>query len=384
MEALTWPARDPAERESRMRRLVDANIIGVFIWDLTGRILDANDAFLRLVGCERHELASGCLRWTDLTPAKWREHDSLQLATELRETGRLQPYEKDYFRQDGSCVPVLIGAAAFEGGGNQGIAFVLDLSERKRAEAQARDSERHYHEMEMRLADANRVAGIGQLSAAIAHELNQPLAGIMANASTCVRRLSADPPNVQGAAETAHRLVRDAKRAAEVIRQLRALFAGRESASDWVDVNEAAREVAALSAAALQNERVALRCEFQEGLPRVRGDRIQLQQVIVNLLRNAADAMRNIDRPRQLTIRTGRSGGDEVRLAVRDTGVGLGSDGVDKLFEAFYTTKFGSTGIGLSVSRSIIERHGGRLWAEPNEGPGATFAFSLPIARGNA
>ena len=371
--------RDLAERESRIRRLVDANIIGIFMWDLTGRILDANDAFLRLLGYDRQDLAAGSLRWTDLTPSKWRELDNRQL-TELNEAGSLQPYEKEYFHKDGSCVPVLIGAAAFEGGGTQGVAFVLDLSERKRAEAEARDSERRYHEMEMRLADANRIASIGQLSASVAHELNQPLSSIVTNASTCVRRLSADPPNVPGATEIAHRLIRDANRASEVIKHLRALFAKRESPSDWVDVNEAARDVVALSSTGLHNERVDLRCEFQDKLPLVRGDRVQLQQVIMNLLRNAADAMRNVEgRSRQLAIRTERCEDDRVRLTVRDTGVGLDPDGVERLFDAFYTTKSGGMGIGLSVSRSIIERHHGRLWGEPNDGPGQ-FLVSIPIA----
>ncbi len=370
---------DLAEREARIRRLVDANIIGIIIWDFAGCILDANDAFLRMVGYDREDLVSGRMRWTDLTPPEWQERDSRELVPELKYAGSLQPYEKEYFRKDGSRVPVLIGAASFEAG-NEGVAFVLDLTERKRAEAEARDSERRHHEMQMRLADANRLASIGQLSASIAHEINQPLAGIVANANTCVRRLDADPPNNAGAAEAARRLIRDANRASEVITRLRALFGKKETATEWVDVGETAREVVALSATALQHERVALRCDFARDLPLVKADRVQLQQVIMNLVRNAADAMSGVDESaRELAIRTERDEETHVRLTVQDTGVGLDPQCVDKLFEAFYTTKSGGMGIGLSVSRSIIERHQGRLWAESNDGPGARFSFSLPV-----
>ncbi|WP_309246529.1 AAA family ATPase [Ramlibacter montanisoli] len=278
--------RDLAVREARIRRLVEANIIGIFIWDTRGRVLDANDAFLRMVGYDREDLVSRRLRWTELTPPEWREQDE-QHAPALKVAGSLQPYEKEYFRKDGSRVPVLIGAAMYEEASDEGVAFVLDLSERKRAEHEARRSERRLHEMQMRLVDANRIATAGHLSAAIAHELNQPLAGMVTNASTCLRRLAADPPNVEGASETARRMIRDANRASDVIQRLRALFGNKETAAEWLDLNEAAQEVIALSSAALQKDRVSVHCELAEDLPPVRGDRVQLQQVIMNLLRNA-------------------------------------------------------------------------------------------------
>jgi PAS domain S-box-containing protein len=373
--------RDLAEREGRIRRLVDANIIGIFIWDLAGRILEANDAFLRMVGYEREEVVAGGLGWAGLTPPEWLAREKQEQVPQLLCQGSLQPYEKEYIRRDGSRVPVLIGAALFEEGGSQGVAFVLDLSERRRSEAQARDSERRYHEVQMRLVEANRVASIGQLSASVAHELNQPLAGIVANASTCLRRLGATPPNVQGAAEVAGRLIRDANRACEVIARLRSLFRNRGGATEAVDVNEAAREVLSLSSMALQQARVAVRCEFAEDLPPVQGDRVQIQQVIMNLVRNAADAMGDVEeRSRLLALRTTRDEDGRVRVSVQDTGVGLDPERMDKLFEAFYTTKSGGMGIGLSLSRSIIERHQGRLWAEANPGPGATFSFSIPAS----
>ena len=191
--------------------------------------------------------------------------------------------------------------------------------------------------------------------------------------------LAANPPDVDGARETARRTVRDGNRASELITRLRALFVKKESTTEPVDLNEATREVLALSSSELQRNRVVIQSELADDLPTITGDRIQLQQVIMNLLRNASDSMVGVhDRPRQLLIRTEREDGERVRVMVRDTGVGLDRQSMDKLFDAFYTTKPDGMGIGLSVSRSIVERHHGRLWAEPNGGPGATFSFSIP------
>jgi signal transduction histidine kinase len=191
--------------------------------------------------------------------------------------------------------------------------------------------------------------------------------------------LAADPPNVDGARETARRTIRDGNRASEMITRLRALFAKKSVTTQSVDLNEATREVIALSLSELQKNRVILRPELAHDLPLVTGDRVQLQQVILNLLRNASDAMSTVnDRPRDLLIRTEPDDNDRVRLSVSDVGIGLEPQIADKLFEAFYTTKNEGMGIGLSVSRSIVERHYGRLWATPNNGPGVTFSFSIP------
>ena len=223
---------------------------------------------------------------------------------------------------------------------------------------------------------------LSALTASIAHEVNQPLSGIITNASTCLRMLDADPPDIDGARETARRTIRDGNRASDVITRLRALFSKKEFTLEPLDLNEATREVIALSLSDLQRNRVVLQSELADDLPTITGDRIQLQQVILNLLRNASDAMVGVhDRPRQLLIRTEREDGDRVRVTVRDAGVGVDRQSMDKLFDAFYTTKSGGMGIGLSVSRSIVERHHGRLWAEPNDGPGATFSFSIPSTR---
>ena len=230
------------------------------------------------------------------------------------------------------------------------------------------------------LTHVARITTLSTLTASIAHEVNQPLSGIITNAGTCLRMLDANPPNVDGARETARRTIRDGNRASEVVTRVRALFSKKEFTLEPLDLNEATREVVALSLSELQRNRVIVQSELADDLPWITGDRVQLQQVILNLLRNASDAMAGVhDRPRQLLIRTEQEGGDRVRMTVRDAGTGFDRQSMDKLFDAFYTTKSDGMGIGLSVSRSIVERHHGRLWAEPNSGPGATFSFSIPL-----
>jgi len=229
------------------------------------------------------------------------------------------------------------------------------------------------------LAHVARIMSLGALTASIAHEVNQPLSGIITNASTCVRMLDAEPPNVDGARETAKRTIRDGRRAADVITRLRALFSRKDAATELVDLNEATREVIALSRTELERNRVITRAELADELPPVTGDRVQLQQVILNLLRNGSDAMSSVDdRPRELWFRTEVEEGDVVRLSVQDAGIGFAPQSLDRLFQTFYTTKDDGMGIGLSVSRSIIENHGGRLSATLNDGPGVTFSFSIP------
>jgi PAS domain S-box-containing protein len=252
---------------------------------------------------------------------------------------------------------------------------VQDITDRRRAEDAL-------EQLQSDLAHVARVTTLGALTASIAHEINQPLSGILTNASTCLRMLNADPPNVEGARETARRTMRDGHRASAVITRVRALFRKQDATTAAVDVNEATREVLALARSELQRSRVLVRADLADDLPPVTGDRVQLQQVILNLLLNAADALRGVDdRPRQVVLRTARDDSDGVRLSVQDAGVGFAAHDVERLFEAFYTTKSGGMGIGLAVSRAIIERHQGRLWAAPNEGPGATFAFALPRGR---
>ncbi|HEX9154496.1 MAG TPA: PAS domain-containing protein, partial [Nitrospira sp.] len=446
--------------EAKIRRLVEANVVGIVMWNLEGAVTQANDAFLRMVQYDREDLASGRVRWRDLTPAEWRVKDERGVA-ELKANGFFQPFEKEYFRKDGSRVSVLLGGALFEGSKNEGVAFVLDLSEQKRADRALRRSEAFLAEgqhlsqtgsfswrvatdeitwseqlyriyefeigvpvtlelirtrvhpddvsliekMKMvyqasgggndfewqyrlvmpdhsikymhavahaardqdgqveyiavvqdvtarrlaeeardnarsELAHVARVMSLGTLTASIAHELNQPLSGIVTNAGTCMRMLATEPPNVDAARETVRRTIRDANRASDVIMRLRALFGKKDPTVESVDLNEATREVIALSSSERQRNRVILRTELTDDLPPVMGDRVQLQQVVLNLLLNASDAMIDVDdRPREMMIRSEREGGDRVRLTVQDAGVGVEPQAVDKLFEAFYTTK---------------------------------------------
>ena len=283
-------------------------------------------------------------------------------------------YEHRLLLPDGSIrhLHLMAHGRADQRGQMEYIGAVQEVTER-------RVSEEALSRVRSELAHMAKVTSLGALTASIAHEVNQPLSGIITNASTCLKMLAADPPNVLGAQETARRTVRDGNRAADVIKRLRVLFTKQGPTSEPVDLNEAAREVVALSWSDLQRSRVIVRPEFGDDLPPVMGDRVQLQQVILNLLLNAAHAMSGVDeRPRLVTIKTELEEGDRVRLAVQDAGVGLDPEAATRLFDAFFTTKSDGMGIGLSISRSIIDNHGGRLWADPNDGPGARFSFSLP------
>ena len=292
-----------------------------------------------------------------------REHSDVQLEFRLQMT-------------DGAVKYVHVAAHARDDHGQlEYIGAVQDVTER-------RLSEEALSRARSELSQVARVTSLGVLTASIAHEVNQPLSGIVTNASTCLRMLAADPPNVDGARETARRTIRDGNRASEVIARLRGLYGRKDPTIESVDLNEAAREVLALSLSELQRNRVILQQELADGLPVVQGDRVQLQQVILNLIRNASDAMSTVDdRPRQLLIRTEGDKDGHVRLMVKDAGVGFTPQAAGRLFESFYTTKNDGMGMGLSVSLSIIERHHGRLWATPNSGPGVTFSFSIPCRR---
>ena len=360
------------EREARIRRLVDASIIGVVIADFEGPIIEANDAFLEMLGYTRDDLVAERLRWTALTPPEW--HAATQRAiAEIRATGRSVTYEKEFIRKDGSRVPVLVGGGAFEDARTRSVSFVVDLSKRKRAEEAL---QRAHAE----LAHVTRVTTLGELAASIAHEVNQPLAAIVADANASLNWLAAPNPRLEEAREAVAAIVEEGHRAADVIQRIRQLARKSAGRKGPVDLNEVVRDVVPLVRAELLRHEVSLSLEFATELAPVLGDRVQLQQVILNLVMNGIEAMMGVgDRPRALTI-TSRAAGDVVTMAVSDTGAGIDPEHRDRLFSAFFTTKPGGMGMGLSISRSIIEAHGGRLWATPNEPHGAMFHVSLAVS----
>jgi PAS domain S-box-containing protein len=365
------------EREARIRRLVDSNIIGIFIWDFDGRILEANDEFLRMVGYDREDLLAGNIWWADLTPPDWRDRNNARIEQQ-KGSGRFEPFEKEFTRKDGSRVPILIGGATFEKGGNQGVAFVLDLTGRKHVEAEARENERRYREAQLELAHANRVATMGQLTSSIAHEVNQPITAAVTYALAARRWLSAEPPNFREVDDALSLIIKEGNRAGEVVGRIRALIEKAPARKDAVAINDAILEVIALTRTEVADHSVSVRTQLAEGLPAVQGDRVQLQQVLLNLIINAIEAMRDVgEEERELLIRT-RSEPDGVSVEVRDSGPGFAPAALERVFEAFYTTKPGGLGLGLSICRSIIEAHNGRLWASPNVPCGAVFRFTAP------
>jgi PAS domain S-box-containing protein len=398
--------RDLEEREARIRRLVDANIIGIFMWNLDGAIIEANEAFLRMSRLSREDLVSGRVRWTDLTPGEWRDRDKRALA-EIKATGAFQPFQKEYFRKDGSRIPIMIGGALFEESGSEGVAFVLDLSQQKHAEDERKRAEDALQEAQAELAHVTRVAALGELTASIAHEINQPLGAVVNNASACLRWLRAN--NLEEARQSASLVIAEGHRAGEIIGRIRALAKKAPPQKDWLDINETIGEVIAMARSAAQRNRISLQTGLANDLPLILGDRIQLQQVILNLLINAIEAMSELSEgPRELwvssqrftkmaalgsrALQTGESEEDElaaralteaegtcVLIAVRNSGPALDPKGLDRLFDAFYTTKSQGLGMGLAISRSIIEAHGGRLWAKANVPRGAVFQFTLPF-----
>ena len=609
------------ESEAKIRRLVDANIIGIFMWDFDGRILEANEAFLHIVGYDHEDLVAGRIRWTDLTPPEWRDHDT-RLIQEHKVTGILPPFEKEYFRKDGSRVPVLIGVATFQEGGDQGVAFVLDLTERKRGEEALRVSEgklRDYaetasdwfweigpdykftlltenafgsdpadrigtacwdraldletepekwraiqatldarrpfrdfvyhgldgsgspiyvrasgkpvfdangefrgyrgtgtdvtaimraqealreserssrsaidgiaglvsvlapngevetanrqfleyfgrsleevnnwetndtvhpediprvvelfkgamasgvpfqHELRLRrfdgeyrwfdnrgvpirddsgriarwyvlltdiedrtqalarleqmqsdLAHINRVSIMGELAAELSHEITQPIASARNNARAAQNFLDMQPPDLGEVREALSCVVGDADRAGDMIARIRDHMKKAPPRKAQFDLNEAINEVIVLGRSAIIKNRVWVQTRLSEGLFPVHGDRVQLQQVVLNLLLNAVEAMGSVEaKPRDLLISTEQDH-IGVLVAVRDSGPGLDPSRLERVFDAFYTTKSSGMGMGLSICRSIVDAHGGRLWAEANEPRGTIFQFTLP------
>jgi C4-dicarboxylate-specific signal transduction histidine kinase len=313
-----------------------------------------------------------------LTPSKWHENDERNVA-DMKLIGTIPPFEKEYVRKDGSHVPVLVGGAMFEES-RHGVGFALDLTELKRAEAEARENERRYREALMELAHANRVTTMGHLAASIAHEVNQPITATITNAEAGLSWLGAQPPNLEQVRQMLDCIVSDGLRAGDVIGRIRDLVKKAPQQRVALDVNAVVLEVIALTRVEATKNGVMVRTHLADGLPLIHADRIQLQQVILNLIINAVEAMSGMgDGKRELTISTGRNATNSVVVSVRDSGPGLDPKTKDHLFDTFFTTKSKGMGMGLAICHSIIERHGGRMWAGANEPRGANFQFTLPL-----
>src|SRR5262245_39718221 len=487
--------RDVADREGKIRRLIDANIIGILIADREGRILESNDAFLHIIGYDREDLVSGRVRWTELSPPEWRERDILT-QTELDSTGIVQPFEKEYVRKDGSRVPVLIGAALFKEGGDEGLAFVLDLTERKRVEEalsqaqrlsrtgnwiydattmrylywsdesyriwgfdplqglpsrqsmwerihpedrdrvwgavqeavhqkrefmaefrlllpdgtikwvegtsyhvfsprgtlaevitttvdvterrRAQDEREKLRQLVFDFAHVNRVSMMGELAASLSHEIAQPTASARNNARSAQNFLKMQPPDLGEVMEALACAVGDADRAGNIIDRIRAHVKKAPPRKERFDLNVAINEMVVLARSAINRYGVSVQTRLSQGLVEIQADRVQLQQVLLNLILNAVEAMDSVEvGVRELLISTEQDQ-TGVRVAVRDSGPGIDPAHLDRVFDAFYTTKSSGTGMGLSICRSIIHAHGGKLWAEANESRGAIFQFTLP------
>jgi C4-dicarboxylate-specific signal transduction histidine kinase len=298
----------------------------------------------------------------------------------LKATGSATPFEKEYVRKDGRRVPVLIGPAAFGDRVGQGVAFIIDLTDQKRAQQEVRDSERRYLELQMALAHSNRVATMGQLSASIAHEVKQPITATIAYASAALRWLAASPANLREARQALTRIVADGERANNIVDRTRAFFKKEPRRKDGLDINETILELIAFMRSEASRHDVELAVQLMDGLPQIQGDRVQLQQVMLNLMINALEAMSatNVGE-RTLLIRTATTDSNEVCVTVQDSGPGLDVDHPEGVFEAFFTTKSDGLGMGLPICRTIVESHGGRLGVTSNSPRGATFQFTLPV-----
>jgi C4-dicarboxylate-specific signal transduction histidine kinase len=243
----------------------------------------------------------------------------------------------------------------------------MDISASKRAEEAQAD-----------LAHVSRVTTMGELTASLAHEVKQPIAAAATNASTCLRWLEGDTPNIEEARAAAMRIVKDAKRAGEIISRIGLFFKKGMSERELIDVNEVIREMIVILRSEAMRCSISLRTELSGDLPQVMGDRVQLQQVLMNLMINSIEAMKDVDGTRELAIKSQRVDNEHVLVSVSDNGVGLPPHQTDQIFNAFFTTKPHGTGMGLRISRSIIESHGGRLWAADNSPRGASFYLTLP------
>lgn len=363
--------------EERWRSMFEASAVGIAVLDEQNHFAATNEALQKMVGYSGEELQS-------LGPLNITHQDDREATQKLIEdmrNGKRQdlPAETRYRRKDNKVIWVRVSAArALDSGSSlQGIpAIIEDISERKRAEVA-------WHDARDALLRATRLTIMGELSASIAHEVNQPLAAIITNAQACERFLGFSPPDLDEVKDAVGEIVRDGRRASEVLKRIRAMSKNTAPERGQVDVNHAIAEVLALTRDELQRHRVAVQTDLRSKLPTIMADRVQLQQVVLNLVMNGIDAMRAVtDRPRILTVRSQLNDQGSIVVNVADSGVGLDPANRDRIFESFFTTKPEGMGMGLAISNTIIEAHHGRLWAESGSPFGAVFGFTLPLAAG--
>jgi len=364
--------------EARFRTFVDHATDGFFLMDHDLTIVDVNRQACASLGYRRDELMGMHPRDFDTGLSS---DDMAQLAKRIG-AGETVTFETLNRRKDGTIFPIEIRLRKFEQAGKRfHLALARDISERKVVEETLRSKDHALQMARTELARVSRLTTLGELTASIAHEVNQPLGAMVTNAAACSRWLAAKPPEMREARAALDNIVSDGKRAGEVIQRIRGLTKRQMPRMELLDVNRKIAEVVALAEHELTSQRIALRTELDRTLPQVAGDRVQLQQVLLNLILNAIEAMSSVqDRPRELAIVSRRSDGNAVMVEVRDSGPGLDARAAERVFEAFYTTKPEGIGIGLSISRSIVEAHGGRLWVNPNEPYGAVFRFTVPLA----
>jgi PAS domain S-box-containing protein len=366
--------------EERWRKLFENSSAGIALVTPEGRYFAANLALQKMLGYAEEELRR--LTTLDVSHEEDRAGTVVVLLAEAAEGQRRDyRFQKRYRRKDGNVIWADVSSSFVPPTGSAPAFFVtvvVDITERKRAEEVLHQREISLREAQTELAHVSRVTTMGELSASLAHEVNQPLAGIITNANASLRWLGGESPNLNEAREAIRRIIRDGTRAGDVVSRMRTLFKKARTAQERFDINDAIEEVVMLTQREVRRNRVALRTELATNLPSVLGDRVQLQQVLMNLILNGIEAVSTVeDRSRDLVIRAQRSEGDQIRVAVQDSGIGFDPMNAERIFDAFHTTKSGGLGMGLSISRSIVENHGGRLWAELNDGPGATFQFTL-------
>ena len=362
------------DSEDQWRAVFENNPIMLFVVDAAGTVVSVNPSGAEQLDCAVDELIGRSV--LDVFYEADREAVRHQIAACFARLGQASSWEFRKVRKDGTVLHVRETARAMCRTGRDPVILVVceDVTERKRAEEAL-------HRAQAELAHVTRLTTLGQLAASIAHEVNQPLAAIVADADASLNWLATAEPELERVRETLVAIATDGHRAADVIQRIRQLATKTEPRKTPLDVNDIVRDVVALVRAEVARYEITLTLEAASSLPSVVGDRIQLQQVVLNLVMNAIEAMAPVtDRARTLLIRSERHDDDGVRVAVHDTGIGIRASDLDLVFNAFFTTKPSGMGMGLSISRSMIEAHGGRLWAAPNEPHGAIFQFSLPVA----